>query len=317
MEMMYIGAAVLAGLAVFVAILGLNSMIAAGSEVDDRLDAYATMNTLFGANSDEAQEGISDRVNSYLNERGFTGSIAAALARADVKLTVVEFMLIKVALLLVPFALLWLFTGQPVGGFFVGLVCFFVPDLWLRQREVKRRNDFANQLPDTLALIVSGLRAGFSLQQSLLNVAKEAPEPTATEFTRLGQEVQLGVALHEALDGLVRRIKSPDLDLIVSVFKIHARVGGNLSTVLETVGTTIRERVRLRREVQVITAQQRYASYVLGAMPPILGLIILTLNPEYMLEMFHWNIFLCIPIGAAVMTVIGFLVIRKIVDIKI
>ncbi len=316
MPMVYIGVAVLAGLAVFFSILGLNSMITAGSEVDDRLDAYATMNTLFAANNED-QSRLGDRVNAYLNERGFTGSMAAALARANVKLTVVEFMMIKLALLLVPFALLWLFTGQPIGGFFIGLVCFFIPDLWLRQREAKRSADFALQLPDTLALIVSGLRAGFSLQQSLLNVAKEAPEPTATEFMRLGQEVQLGVPLHDALDGLVRRIKSPDLDLIVSVFKIHSRVGGNLSTVLETVGSTIRERVRLRREVQVITAQQRYASYVLGAMPPILGLIILTLNPEYMMEMFQWNVFLCIPVGAAIMTILGFLVIRKIVDIKI
>ena len=316
MDMLYIGAAVLAGLAVFLSVLGLNSLITAGSEVDDRLDAYATMNTAFNANVED-QAGLGERVNSYLNERGFTGSMAAALTRADVKLTVLEYMLIKLALLLTPLLLLWLFTGQLIGGLFLGAVCFFVPDLWLRQREAKRRSDFDQQLPDTLALIVSGLRAGFSLQQSLLNVAKEAPEPTATEFKRLGQEVQLGVALQEALDGLVRRIKSPDLDMIVSVFKIHSRVGGNLSQVLETVGTTIRERVRLRREVQVITAQQRYASYVLGAMPPILGLILLSINPEYMLEMFQWNIFLCIPIGATVMTVLGFLVIRKIVDIKI
>ncbi|MDP9312857.1 MAG: type II secretion system F family protein [Chloroflexota bacterium] len=316
MDMMYVGAAVLAGLAIFLSILGLNSLITASSEVDDRLDAYATMNTMFNASLDD-QARLGERVNSYLNERGFTGSIAAALARADVKLTVLEYMLIKLALLLTPLILLWLFTGQLIGGLFLGAVFFFVPDLWLRQREAKRSADFAQQLPDTLALIVSGLRAGFSLQQSLLNVAKEAPEPTATEFKRLGQEVQLGVALHEALDGLVRRIKSPDLDMIVSVFKIHSRVGGNLSQVLETVSTTIRERVRLRREVQVITAQQRYASYVLGAMPPILGLILLSINPQYMLEMFQWNVFLCIPIGATVMTVLGFLAIRKIVDIKI
>ena len=285
MDMLYIGAAVLAGLAVFLSVLGLNSLITAGSEVDDRLDAYATMNTAFNANVED-QAGLGERVNSYLNERGFTGSMAAALTRADVKLTVLEYMLIKLALLLTPLLLLWLFTGQLIGGLFLGAVCFFVPDLWLRQREAKRRSDFDQQLPDTLALIVSGLRAGFSLQQSLLNVAKEAPEPTATEFKRLGQEVQLGVALQEALDGLVRRIKSPDLDMIVSVFKIHSRVGGNLSQVLETVGTTIRERVRLRREVQVITAQQRYASYVLGAIPPILGMILMCLNSDYMLVLF-------------------------------
>lgn len=316
MAIVYVMAAVLAGFAVFLAFLGLNRVITAGSEVDDRLDAYATMERAFGTGAED-QTRLTDRVNSYVGERSFAGSFAASFARADVKLTVAEYLLIKLALVLVPFALFWLVMGQWISGLVFGLVCFFVPDLWLRQRERKRSLDFALQLPDTLALIVGGLRAGFSLQQAVLNVSKEAPEPTATEFKRLGQEVQLGVPLQEALDGLVRRIKSEDLEMIVSVFKIHSRVGGNLAMVLETVGSTIRERVRLRREIQVITAQQRYASYVLGALPPILALILLAINPGYILEMFQWNIFLCIPIGALVMTVLGFLVIRKIVDIKI
>lgn len=315
MAMLYLVAAVLAGLAVFVSIVGLNSLITAGSEVDDRLDAYATMNTAFGSKVED-QVSLTQRVNTYIDQRGVLGGLAASLARADVKLTVAEYLLLKLALLLMPIAVLWV-VGQWPAGLALGLICFVAPDLWLRQRQIKRSNDFALQLPDTLALIVGGLRAGFSLQQSILNVSKEAPEPTATEFRRLGQEVQLGVPLQEALDGLVRRIKSPDLEMIVSVFKIHSRVGGNLAMVLETVSSTIRERVRLRREIQVITAQQRYASYVLAALPPILGVIIFVLNPDYIMEMFKWNIFLCIPIGAAIMTLLGFLVIRKIVDIKI
>ena len=316
MTMIYIVAAALAGLAVFVAVVGLNSIITATSEVDDRLDAYATMPTAFGVSVEE-QTSVSQRVNTYLGERTFAGTLAGNLTRADVKLTVGEYLLIKFGLLLVPFVVFWLFTGQLISGGVVGIIGFIAPDFWLRIREQRRNQEFVQQLPDTLALIVGGLRAGFSLQQSLLNVSKEAPEPTASEFRRLSQEVQLGISLTEALDGLVRRVKSPDLELIVSVFKIHSRVGGNLATVLETVSSTIRERVRLRREVQVITAQQRYASYVLGALPPILAVILLALNPKYILEMFQWNIFLCIPIGAAVMTLLGFLVIRRIVDIKI
>lgn len=316
MAMFYMVASILAGLAVFFSILGLNSVLTASSEVDDRLDAYATMDTMFGAAVEE-QVGLTERVDSYLAHRGFAGGIAGSLARADVKLTVVEFLLIKLALLLVPLALFWFFTGHLISGLIAGLVCFLAPDLWLRQRQKRRSLNFALQLPDTLALIVGGLRAGFSLQQSVLNVSKEAPEPTATEFTRLGQEVQLGVPLQEALDGLVRRIYTPDLEMIVSVFKIHSRVGGNLAMVLETVGSTIRERARLRREIQVITAQQRYASYVLGALPIALGLILMAINPEYMLGMFAWSWVLCIPVGAFIMTIMGFLVIRKIVDIKI
>ena len=316
MQLMLMSAAILTGLAVFFMVLGLTRVINAGSEVDDRLDAYATMSAPFGMAATE-QSGLSDRVSSYLNDRSFAGSVRASLARADVKLTVAEYLLIKTAAVVLPFALFWLLTGYMISGLIFALVGFLIPEVWLRTRARKRVQEFVLQLPDTLALIIGGMRAGFSLQQSILNVSKEAPEPTATEFMRLGQELQLGIPLQEALDGMVRRIKSPDLEMIVSVFKIHGRVGGNLAMVLENVGSTIRERVRLRREVQVITAQQRYASYVLGALPFVLGMILMAINPEYMLEMFQWNIFLCIPITAFIMTIAGFLVIRRIVDIKI
>lgn len=316
MQLMLMGAAILTGLAVFCAVLGLTGVINASSEVDDRLDAYATMRAPFGTVAAD-QSGLNQRVNSYLNDRSFAGSLRASLASADVKLTVAEYLLIKVAAIVLPFLFFWLLTGYMISGLIFALLGFLIPEVWLRMRARKRIQEFVLQLPDTLALIVGGMRAGFSLQQSMLNVSKEAPEPTATEFMRLGQELQLGIPLQEALDGMVRRIKSPDLEMIVSVFKIHGRVGGNLTMVLENVGSTIRERVRLRREVQVITAQQRYASYVLGALPLVLGMILMAINPGYMLEMFQWNIYLCIPITAFLMTIAGFVVIRRIVDIKI
>ena len=207
--------------------------------------------------------------------------------------------------------------GLLLPGLLLGVVCFFVPDLWLRQLRRRRQNAFQLQLPDTIDLIVGGLRAGFSVQHSLANVAKQAPEPTASEFNRVGQEMQLGVPMMAALDSLALRIESEDLAMMVSVFKIHSRVGGNLATVLETTGTTIRERVKLRREVQVITAMQRMSAYILGGLPLILGLALFLLNPSYMREMFNWSIWLCIPIFAAIMTLIGFLIIRKMADIKI
>ena len=129
--------------------------------------------------------------------------------------------------------------------------------------------------------------------------------------------MQLGVPMMAALDNLAQRIESDDLEMMVSVFKIHSRVGGNLATVLATTGTTIRERVKLRREVQVITAMQRMSAYILGGLPLIVGVVLFLLNPSYMREMFNWSIWLCLPIFAAIMTVIGFLIIRKMADIKI
>ncbi len=209
-----------------------------------------------------------------------------------------EFLLVKVGAAVVAFGIVWLLSRSVIIGLAIAVLCSMLPDLWLRRQTRRRSASFILQLPDTLALIVSGLRAGFSLQQALVNIGKEAPEPTASEFSRVTQELQLGVPLLEALDNLVKRIKSEDLDMIISVFKIHSRVGGNLATVLETVGTTIRERVRLRREIEVITSMQRYSAYVLGLLPIVLGLILFVLNPDYMMGMFQWNMLLCIPVGA-------------------
>lgn len=312
----YVAAALLSGLAVLFLILGIYRLVRPGATVGERLETYsATATAPFDEFADE-QSGMAGRLNEYLEERSFSGSVRAKIARAGVKLTVPEYVLIKAAAILLPLTVLML-LGQVLVGVLLGAICFLLPDMWLKRRERKRQQQFVLQLPDTLTMIVGGLRAGFSLQHSLLNVARQAPEPTASEFQRVGQEMQLGVALIPALDSLVRRIKSDDLEMIVSVFKIHSRVGGNLATVLETVGTTIRERVKLRREIVVMTSQARLSSYILGALPPALAAIIFVINRSYMMEIFHWNIFLCIPIFAFIMMVIGFLILRKMANIKV
>ncbi len=316
----YVAAAILASLTVLLLVVGLARLRAEGSEVGERLQVYTAANMPAVQAEAEAVDkppDFSDQLNEYIGTRGFAESITTDLARAAVKLTVPEYVLIKIACALIPFAVLSLVTRSILSGLLIGPICFFLPNLWLRRRQRRRQDDFAAQLPETLDMIVGGLRAGFSLQHSMVNVSQTAPEPTASEFQRLAQELQLGVPLMSALDNLGRRVENDDLEMIISVFKINSRVGGNLAVVLETVGTTIRERVKLRREIRVITSMQRISGYVLGGLPPTIALVIFLLNPSYMMEIFHWDIFLCIPIGAAIMMVIGFLVIRKLVDIKV
>jgi tight adherence protein B len=164
--------------------------------------------------------------------------------------------------------------------------------------------------------MATSLRGGFSLLQSVANAAKEAQEPTKTELRRVTQEVQLGLGLGQALDNLVARVESDDLDLVVTAIKINARVGGNLTHILETISHTIRERSRLQREVRVITSMQRMSSYVIGLLPFGLALIILAINPAYIMRLFEPGWILCIPIGAVISSVLGFILIQRIVDIK-
>ena len=321
MTTLYLGAAAFAGLGVLLLVLGLANWLRSGSQLEERLQTYSvrddTRDDVPVDISDEQPSGLAGRLNAYITGRSFAESIAIDIARAGVKLTVPEFVIIKAAAALVPLALLGLVARSLLLGIVVGGICFFIPDIWLRQRRRKRCAAFVLQLPETIDLIVGGLRAGFSLQHSLQNVAKQAQEPTATEFNRVGQEMQLGVPLMTALDNLARRIESDDLDMIVSVFKIQSRIGGNLATILETVSTTIRERVKLKRQIQVITSMQRFSGYVVGALPIGLGIIMFMVNPSYMMEIFHWDMFLCIPVFALIMMIFGFLIIRKLVDIKV
>jgi tight adherence protein B len=131
------------------------------------------------------------------------------------------------------------------------------------------------------------------------------------------REVQLGRSLMDAFDSMVRRIDSDDLALIVTAIKIQHEVGGSLAEILEIVAHTIRERVRILREIEVLTSQQRYSGYVLMVMPIALGLVLFLMSPDYMMQLFQPGPTLCIPIGAVIMMVIGFFVMRRIVDIEV
>jgi tight adherence protein B len=148
-------------------------------------------------------------------------------------------------------------------------------------------------------------------------VSRQLPAPAGNEFDRVMREVQLGIGLMDALENMVRRIPSDDLALIVTAIKIQYEVGGSLAEILETVAHTIRERVRIMREINVLTSQQRYSGYVLIIMPIALAVFLVLTNPEYEMRLFEPGATLCIPIGAAVLMVMGYFIMRRIIDIEV
>lgn len=313
--------AFLIGSAVLAVLVWVGSLFNGRRGIDSRLNVFVSSSgslvELPDHVSDDQPNQLTERLNERLGRLGSSENIRRNLARADVPLTVAEYMLVKVAATLLPSALVVLLTRSVVALPFVALIGFFAPTLWLRQRQRRRSKLFADQLPGMLNTIIGSLRGGFSLSQALSNVPREAPEPTALEMRRVVQEIQLGLSIDKALTNLAQRMESEDLELLVAVLKIHGRVGGNLTVVLENISTTIMERTRLRREINVITSQQRYASYVLGLLPVILALLLLTINPNYMMRLFAPGWTLCIPAFAVIMNVLGFAAIQKIVDIKI
>jgi tight adherence protein B len=165
-------------------------------------------------------------------------------------------------------------------------------------------------------MLVSGLRAGVGLIQAMDLVRREMPAPASVEFGRVVQENSLGVGLDEALVHLVERMPGDDLSMVVTVIKIQAEVGGNLANVLDGVITTIRERIRIVQEIRTLTAQQRITGYLLAGLPFFVAGAIMFLNPGFLRPLFmaQW---IWLPALAAVMIVVGFIVISRIVDIKV
>lgn len=257
-------------------------------------------------------------VDRAVSRQSFGQNLARDLARADLKITVGEYV-VAVAL----FVCLGILVGIALRNFVIGLVlvvaAVMVPRMLVSRKRATRLRDFNNQLADTITLLANSLRSGYSLLQAMELVSREARPPMATEFERVVREVGLGLSPEEALANLVRRIQSDDLELMVTAINVQREVGGNLAEILETISTTIRERVKLKGEIKVLTSQQQYSGYIIAAMPVVLALVLFAINPTYMLKLFtetHWC-GACLVGGSAVMIVSGFLVILKIVNIEV
>lgn len=311
-------AAGISALSLFILMLALRSRMSSDGNVNTRLDSYVgTQGTTDQNGQDLPAHMLSNRINDAINRQGFAAQVAHNLEQANLQLTVSEYILMRTAVPLVCMIIALVFGRSLLVLPPAALVGLIAPSFWIAGRRRNRHRDFDDQLPETLTTIAGSLRGGFSLVQALSNAAKESPEPTKSEFTRVVQEIQLGLSLPQALNNLLGRIKSADLDLVVTAVRINARVGGNLTPILEGIATTIRERNKLRREVRVITSMQRISSYVIGALPFALGGILFVINPVYMGRLFTPGWTLCIPIGAFISAVVGFVIIQRIVDIKV
>jgi tight adherence protein B len=257
------------------------------------------------------------QLDSRLLARGLGQGVTESLLQADLKLTATEYFFVVVGSTLLGGLLGFAISRQPVSAFVAGIIGFFVPGMLMAYRKGKRRREFDSQLVDALTQMSGSLRAGYSLGQSLDTVARQIPPPAGDEFGRVIRETQLGQPLSVALDHMVERIKSDDLLMVVASININRQIGGNLSEILETAAETIRERVRIKREIQVLTAQQRISGYVLTGLPIGLGAILLIINPTYQMRLFTPGPTLCIPVGAGLGILVGFLIMRRIVDIDV
>ena len=262
-------------------------------------------------------------------------SLTRSLARADIKMKLGEFILLTMVLTVLGAFVGFFLSGGLSGGaerstlsiltslpgiLIGGVVGFFVPTFYVRRQQGRRLNKFDNQLADMLSLMVNGLRAGYSTMQAMEAVSKELPAPISDEFRRVVQEMQLGIPMDTAMENLTRRIPSRDLDLVVTAINVQREVGGNLAEILDTISHTIRERVRVKGEIRVLTSQVMMSGRVLAIMP--VGVIIgmYFLNREYMMRFFNPGTRIYgIPalIAGAFMIIIGYVVMTKIANVEV
>src|SRR3954447_2460886 len=268
-----------AALAILLIAFGVASS-GSGAAINARLERYASAkdDTIRPINQQNIGEMIAsnEALNSFnkaVEQRDFGANLARDLARADLRLKPSEYLAIwgacivgfPVAFLVLGFVIAPL--GSPIALLAGVLIGFWFPRFWLGRRKNSRLSAFNKQLPDTIMLIANALRAGSSFLQAIELVVRESRPPISTEFGRVIREVNLGLAFDTALENMVRRVKSDDLELMATAISIQHTVGGNLAEILDSIAFTIRERVRIKGEIRTLTAQQRLSGYVVGFLP--------------------------------------------------
>lgn len=255
-------------------------------------------------------------VDRLVTGRSVAGRTARELRRAGLRWRASEWLMVRWAI-----AFGGLMLGFALGGAPLALAGVaaggWVTQAYLRRRAGLRRKACDAQLPDALSLMSNALRSGYSFLQAVEVASRELPEPLGGEFAQVIRETRLGIAPDDALNNLTERVRSDDLDLVVTAVLIQRHVGGNLAEVFEKIAGTIRERVRILGEIRTLTAQGRISGWIVASLPVALGLLLYALNPAYMQPLVGQPAGWALLGAAAVMQLIGLLVIRSIVNLEV
>lgn len=311
------------GFALLLLIIGI--VVSISSErtmVEERLGRYVeTRNQAELVSEKGKSTPLTDWLNRRVEKSTLGDRISQELSRADLKVKPGEYIAVIVIAVIVMGAVGYVIGQYSIITGIVGaLIGGFLPRFYVRRQQSKRLIKFDEQLADMLNLMVNGLRAGYSTMQAMEAVSKELPAPISDEFRRVVQEMQLGITMERALDNLLKRIPSEDLDLVITAINVQREVGGNLAEILDTISFTIRERVRIKGEIRVLTSQVMYSGKFLSLLPIILVGILYLLNRDYLMTFFRPESVPCgyIALGiAAILIVSGYFAMTKLADIEV
>lgn len=260
-------------------------------------------------------------VGFVLTPKGMAARTADKLAKAGIPLKANEFVAIIFLATIIPAILGTLVTQNPIWGVCLAILGFITPQVWVSIMKSQRSTAFGNQIQDALIMIANGLKAGYSLLQAMEMVAREAPPPMSLELRRVLKENSLGLNLEDALRGLNNRVENEDWDLVTTVVLIQRQVGGNLAEILDKIGATIRQRQKIKGDIQTKTAQAKVSGFIVGGLPVALGLMIYVVNPKFMMKLFTfrsgWYRGWFLLVFGIFWEILGMMLIMKIVDIEV
>lgn len=313
------------GLAIIAMIVGIVvSLRSQKSEVEQRVGVYVEADQGAQTVQKTTKSPLTEWMNRRVERTSFGDTISKNLARADLKFKPGEYVMATILVaLLVGLVLFMIGRMNPIMGILGAIGGSFLPNMYVRSLQQKRLIKFSDQLGDMLSLMVNGLRAGYSTPQAMEAVSKELPSPISDEFRRVVQEMQLGVSMEKALDNLLRRIPSDDLDMVITAINVQREVGGNLAEILDTISYTIRERVRIKGEIRVLTTSVMYSGKFLSLLPLIVVAILYALNPEYIMTYFAAESNTPVPCGyialgvAALLIFLGYTVMTNMAKIEV
>ncbi len=256
-------------------------------------------------------------IDQLIEKKTFVQKMILEFQKADLKLRYSEYVGMYAICATVPGIIGYFITKDISGFLMLSAPSLIIPRAYVKFRQFQRIKKIDNQLVDALILISNSLKSGYSFMQGMELVAEEAPHPISSEFRRMLRETNLGYPVEQALDGLSERVPSEDLDLCVTVIKIQRQIGGNLSEILDKIVHTIRERVRIKGEINTLTAQGKLQGIILTLMPPAMAIGIYMMNPEFMMPLFTTMMGKMMLGAAFILQAIGGFFIKKIVEIKV
>jgi tight adherence protein B len=256
-------------------------------------------------------------LNAWLLKLELAPRLRILLYQSDVNWTAGSLLLMSTICFVIPAYLVYLRTGVVVFSFAIGALLGAAPFVYVLQKRTQRFNKFEQALPETLDLMVSALRAGHSFISALDLAANESPDPIGKEFRICFDEQNYGLELKTAMGNLAARVPLQDLKIVITAILIQKESGGNLAEVFDKAAYVIRERFRLKRQVRVHTAQGRLTGWILSFLPIVLGIGLYLINPESMSLLWRNPMGLKLLYLSGTMTIVGALIIRKIVSMDV